>query len=975
MADHQQIVYEIRNLLTLEALSPSDQAKLRDLALRYTEAVNEVNARLHECDEFVRRGNRDEALRRCKAEPDLLEAVGNLDFLERPQWVELLGQAGVPTPPNLLTDIAEELNEAFAASPTLGQLLRIHRLYALAHAPLRERLALLRKIAQNDRDNAFWQDDIAVYEKARLEQLPAEVEAAWRSHDLKGLARLESELQTDQWRKPPPAAVVERVAQLHAQRRREDARVRLEQLAPRLNEAHAAFDVAAGYAAREAFMTLAPEGILRSDDSLWNVVAPALAWLAEEDQRQEKQAQYDAYVRELSDALEDQATEKDLTEAYQRVPSEFGVPPDLEDRYHERIHTIRWRRKLRNRLILGSAVVAIFLVAGLIWFVARTRAHERSVAQSVAALQTMLVEKNLDAAQQYVTGLEATAPAVVADARVQEVAADLAAAVKAEDDRKTALEQHLLAASRLTGEDRTRESLENALVEAGLARRLAKTEAEEASVASQERQIRQKQQSLQQDIDEKWTGQWKAVQEQVKKISPSDSAAMGKAITELESLQQSPHVSQELTSQVQGELNRLRTAQAEEQSRRIEAAMLQSITAAVGRHDSFIDNLRKYRQKFPDVKRARDFERVAADESSLWQNMKQWDEIVDRWSTADWPRIDSRQAENMIADAAKIGGEQAVVPPPPDVASALAFLRAVALRVDGNGKRLHTALREPLMNKMVSDLLMVMTEGGTKHYFLKPPSFIPDAQRVSFRCVKDFALTEGKPVWISIASIVNPRDGDTFDWTTPQKKFSEAARAKLLDLKDGNWEETFGAILNNLVAERDMDPILKVQLMQCILGVAGKGSHAFQQAFREHAKTLESGGLDPNANWLDPDDEAGKKARTVAQELLDGLPDLTQAQSEAIRLREELHKRGAGPRRDWIGWLCEESDGAWTCRGNTASFPKEPGDLVVVCKASDARPAELAKVGAIDEGKLRMERIGAPLKEGRPVFFVKRSVQ
>ena len=67
----------------------------------------------------------------------------------RENWRALLTARGIAQPPALQTDVAGEINEAYAIEEPLAALLRRHRWHALARSPLNKRIGILRQMAAN----------------------------------------------------------------------------------------------------------------------------------------------------------------------------------------------------------------------------------------------------------------------------------------------------------------------------------------------------------------------------------------------------------------------------------------------------------------------------------------------------------------------------------------------------------------------------------------------------------------------------------------------------------------------------------------------------------------------------------------------------------------------------------------------------------------------------------------------------------
>ena len=109
-------------------------------------AVVEVNVRLRKAAAELRANNIDQAVLLCEISPNLIESVEVLYLAEQDMWQQLVESQGLSLGEPLLVDRAGDLNEAYALQQPLAELMKRHRLLAIAHAPLAERLAVLRKL-------------------------------------------------------------------------------------------------------------------------------------------------------------------------------------------------------------------------------------------------------------------------------------------------------------------------------------------------------------------------------------------------------------------------------------------------------------------------------------------------------------------------------------------------------------------------------------------------------------------------------------------------------------------------------------------------------------------------------------------------------------------------------------------------------------------------------------------------------------
>ena len=93
------------------------------------------------------KGLRSEAIQLAEQEPPLLDVVAILDFPELPEWNDFVAELGLTVAPELQIEIAADLNRAYSDDGPLKAHMKRFRISSLSRAPLKTRIALLRKIA------------------------------------------------------------------------------------------------------------------------------------------------------------------------------------------------------------------------------------------------------------------------------------------------------------------------------------------------------------------------------------------------------------------------------------------------------------------------------------------------------------------------------------------------------------------------------------------------------------------------------------------------------------------------------------------------------------------------------------------------------------------------------------------------------------------------------------------------------------
>ncbi len=281
MPTYQQYLDDIQTAVYSQGTADPDL--LREAAAEYAEACAQVNQRLREVGHLLHQGLRSEAIQLAEQEPDLMDMVTLLDIAELEEWCALLQNWDMVTPPPLRNDLAAELNEAYAQQKPLESLQKVHRLLALARAPLSGRIAVLHRMRDVDPGNSAWHNELEALEKARIRQLSSEVQQAHQEENLAALESLKREIDDKRWSVPVPQDIVRRTVEMHRAVAKKSARAELGDIETKLTAAYSAFDAPAGLEARAHWQRASATAELLPNDPLAERAAPALEWLAERD--------------------------------------------------------------------------------------------------------------------------------------------------------------------------------------------------------------------------------------------------------------------------------------------------------------------------------------------------------------------------------------------------------------------------------------------------------------------------------------------------------------------------------------------------------------------------------------------------------------------------------------------------------------------------------------------------------------------
>jgi len=192
----------IKDFLTSQKDCTSGEVK--GWAVSYAEYCKMANARLRRCADYLRQGLLAEAIHHAEIKPDALDLAGDLDLPQFDHWYDYCRQQQLDLPERILTSTAAELNAAYSTLQPMEELLAKQRALALARAPIRDRLQVLRALARADASNSFWEQDLEAYESRRITELLRAAREAAKSADRPRLKQIYHELVAPDWHKPVP---------------------------------------------------------------------------------------------------------------------------------------------------------------------------------------------------------------------------------------------------------------------------------------------------------------------------------------------------------------------------------------------------------------------------------------------------------------------------------------------------------------------------------------------------------------------------------------------------------------------------------------------------------------------------------------------------------------------------------------------------------------------------------------------------
>lgn len=978
MIDYQRVVEDLRN--ALYAASAGQAESLPATAEAYSQACHAINERLRQCGALLRQGLRSEAIQQCELEPNLLDLVAMLDFPERQQLPEFLQYFNLPQAPQLLVEEAALLNEAYAAQQPLEALLEQHRLLALARGPLSRRIGVLRQIAELDMNNPIWPEDIAVFEAERLSQIQRELNRAARSNDRDTLEALRDEVTTSAWHTSPPPNLRTQVERALEDAWQQEARSRLEELEPQLNDAFAALDVQRARQLREDWNINASRCQLNPDEPLAQHAAPALDWLAEQDAREHDEQSFQAAVAALEQALDGRwggtpiSKARDETAELERryaVVVRFGreVPLHLERRYRTRMLALEDGQRRRFRLLVAAAVCLVLASGGGLSVLLMRMAHQREVATQAATIERLLENGGLDEARRYVEQLQQQQPRVVAEAPVQEQVLLLEKRLEEERQRAEDFEQAMAAAVSGGYETPNRQALDRA-------RQLAMTSAEKAEVAKVEREMAQVQRRIQEERDQEFLADFRLLAESVASLPTATFPSLEAELAHLRQLQselealdaRSKQVTPSLRQQMQPLFTRVKSGMETILASQEEEQVLERVARNAHNDVGYLSALQSYIDAYPDTARAESFRKVI-EESSAWSEVDAWNIMAGWWNDKIQKQLSPALAAELVARVAAYHKDHSQWPLAEGLKQHCEAIQCVADRHNAQGEPVTRALRNMLQVPLYSDCyVLYLNEGRLKKFYVQA---LPDTKGATQVNLNIYINRQGETRIRSPLVRLIEDSGPA-----PHTKVSRAILAALDSLDKASdpaaWDSTFCDILDGIAKADDVDPMLTMMLLKDAMQIAAKGSKRMQTLVAPHYKALDESRADPFANWVDPDDKAADAARQQSDiDLKQVVPRLL---SDIAALRRSPPKYEVVPAQRYtrLGWLRRSLQDRWQLV--TSDLNSEISGTLYVLQAIEGQPLKLIAVGSVKAGVVELNlEADEGLVEGRPVWLMRAS--
>jgi hypothetical protein len=689
-----------------------------------------------------------------------------------------------------------------------------------------------------------------------------------------------------------------------------------------------------------------------------------------ERQTQELADNYNDAESELRYALDNDETEHELENLYYAlhntaVQANRAVPPDLEQRYRERLDGLERKAVMKRRVILTAVLGSCVLFAGLIgtgiWYKLRTN----EIAKVLITLQNIEEEKRFEDIEKTIAKIETDKPDIAKTAEVAPVIAKLQSMLEEDGKRAKDFERYAVQAEAALSQKPAFHELKPVAETLEQAAKFIRTDSEKERLANLQSQYKLQTAQRQREIDTTFGKELGMLNEKFNTVprSQRDKAAqdilasIDRQVKEL--LDKSPDAS--VPQRKEGD--DLRTSIAQRQER---------IRDAVAEDTAFQDLFKlrtlpeyktefsKFLEKYPNHLAAYDIKTVADDLDTVRDVFSAIQNLCNEYSdcNGDYSKLQLAAAsiqEHCTELADKINGQvNMLFPPAADIA-----------RLNGTqpfSKETFDETEKVLLLLVRKDLYPLITEDNKWYY-----------------CTAPLAIGEKKPLYVTTFASAGkelPKQPAGKDYARSdemkkkkrQRDWAVETSNAIDTIKEGavSKADKICTVMNEMVPLDGLDPILKVVMMNLFIENYAKTDPMFAEVFEDFRGKIKKSGIDMETNWMDVESATTVPERQKSDALLTRLPNFKQLSDEVMKktteFRDEL--KGFSPEFQLLGILHKESSG-WVCKPVPPNV-RDGGLFILNVSGSKTTPSV---IGTVSGGKVTIAEGGSLLRQCLPVFW------
>jgi hypothetical protein len=963
---------DIRAYMDAGATIPSD--RLREAAKVYSEACQKLNNRLMDCVALLGKGLRAEAIHQAQLEPVIFDQLSILNFPSCDHWASIATSCGVPTAPVNLRS-AKQIEQAYAEEQPLTDLMKRHRLLALSRGEIRERIDVLRKIAELDRMNLYWDDDLRALEKIRIQQMRSEFQSVSKQNDPDGIKEIYDELLSLGWREPPPQELLNQVETAVKKVAYEELGEQFKSWEGALEQFITERDFTKASDARERIFKLLDSNRLKMSDSRLGRIPEMLDWLKKEEERQKKYREYEKSLASLNEILSyPDISFPDVEAAYTEAQRyHFPIPEHYERAVRER-HYRHVRAKQRKKLLaIGIAsIFLVFLAGGIVLWLIQS-ANNRKLASQIEQFTQQIENKQWPKARELYDE-NASNDRFVDDSKVKAAYAKLQEEEKEQQEKVTAAKEKLQKLRRLPLTDSSIPELVTQLENNALLNEEEKREVHEIREKyrkSRDKGISEKRRAVEQDVQESETRfsdlRKQGQEDPIPSSLQNDLISLKNSLTDLET--RCKEVGDDsLTNRV----IRVRESIVREESdlalRGAERIFFQSLDR-IYTPPIELGNIALKLQQLSDAISNNNGRKKhllqAKEDVDAWKSIVAWNRFLEDCGTSLYEEdVSEMELQLKRFRSAKLEYRKYLDPghrilPASGIKEyedhLLAFTRRASIATELNKLFSKDDYREIYFLRMTNGDIWYLHENpkpvidnpkGTKHLFevvyTPTPKVKPSAKTLELKSISDWGIT-------------------------PASKMANILKRELKSLRvDSQWESNILKMLYKVVSNKEIDPILRTILFRDFTDTIIPGSLVIKNLLQNDKEAFKSRNISLIVPYMNPDDSSAKASREKCSAFLATLPDWSKSLEAAQKSRLESIDQLQKTYRPLVGWIYRHPKEGWTYRLTTKI--SGDGELWITVD-DDGKSSKWIAAGRMRNGKLNQFPLDSDAQiEGLPIF-------
>ena len=967
MHPYQQLIDELSMMVNDDRLLEEDQVER--LCSQYRKAVNDVNRRLLDCENLFQRGFKAEVVQESERSPNLIETVGMLDFPDLDLLRELVSTFQLDPLPAMRHDIAASINECYSGNQLVDRILRQFRLYSLGLAPLKDRLDLLRQLNTLDDSNVGWADDVLVFERARISQIQKEIQLATSARDGRKLQKIYEELRSSEWTEKPPSTIAKSIKSTIKQ-------YTDERLSKEATAVFIEFDAA--YRERdhdqcnillpqiEMYLTEHPGSL---DPEQISTVEDVQGWLNQLAQSEADEWNYRHLLEQLERELDQGAKIQQIERTFHTIYRlDKPIPDRIVRRVNEAKRIVQTTGKRKFVLIVGAVLVtliAVSITAGLIY---RGKTRDRRVAEYNIKLNDMITGMRLDEADRFLEELSNTDPGLKNRPELLKLQRELVEAQDLELKRLNSFDESKeQVKALLANAESSFEELNKVEIMIQAAEKIARLPEEKESVNRFMTQVITARRDLQKEVDENFGAKLEPLRKQFESESKTikEMRNLVDSLTDLK--KESKRVRSEQLVAIDPMITKLNQDIIDKEKMEVEKRDLDNLAREFKDTKSFIDALKVYSTLHPESANAALLKPIIDTEAPVWYRLEEFSGVQKELTAIQKSQLSSKDALRLLGQWKKYKTGLEFHPALKKDPMAIEILGGYSKRDLDMDDSLTAKIQgdEILGHPLIQKARYLCDLDGRAYYLATAPTQNAAGTVWNFRKYLDPDMK--RTVVASLrANDLNFEKSFPPVWSNGLKSVSDPIMNSLVKVKGDSWDETLGRLILDIQAEKRIDDVQKYRTMRLLIETAAQGSPILKDVFETHLKVLTQSGVDPDFNWVNPDDNANKAAKAALRPIFDRLPNSVEARKNLKQRLDNQPKLSSGVIYECVGVARKGEEGKWETLRSTKRIEND-GDLFVLKTGSDSG---FKRVGTKSGEKLELSKSSPDLSDFRALWIM-----